>query len=80
MTAFKELLIGGYVLRFWPSDNGWMCGITPQMMEALQQKRTWVGLTDEERKSFWTADQMTQEEWDELFNAIEVKLKDKNNA
>jgi hypothetical protein len=48
MTAFKELLIGGYVLRFWPSDNGWMCGITPQMMEALQQKRTWVGLTDEE--------------------------------
>jgi hypothetical protein len=80
MTAFKELLVGGYVLRFWPSDNGWMCGITPQMMEALQQKRTWVGLTDEERKSFWTADQMTQEEWDELFNAIEVKLKDKNNA
>jgi hypothetical protein len=35
MTAFKELLIGGYVLRFWPSDNGWMCGITPQMMDAL---------------------------------------------
>jgi hypothetical protein len=36
MTAFKELLIGGYVLRFWPSDNGWMCGITPQMMDALE--------------------------------------------
>jgi hypothetical protein len=49
MTAFKELLIGGYVLRFWPSDNGWMCGITPQMMDALQQQRTWVGLTKEER-------------------------------
>jgi hypothetical protein len=41
-------------------------------------KRTWVGLTDEERKSFWTADQMTQEEWDALFNAIEAKLKEKN--
>jgi len=78
MTAFKEILIGGYVLRFWPSDNGWMCGITPQMMEALQQQRTWVGLTGEEKKSFWTADQMTQEEWDELFNAIEAKLKEKN--
>jgi hypothetical protein len=78
MTAFKELLVGGYVLRFWPSDNGWMCGITPQMMEALQQQRTWVGLTDEEKKDFWTADQMTQEEWDELFNAIEAKLKEKN--
>jgi len=38
MTAFKEFLIGGYVLRFWPSDNGWMCGITPQMMEALEQQ------------------------------------------
>jgi hypothetical protein len=41
-------------------------------------QRTWVGLTDEEKKSFWTADQMTQEEWDELFNTIEAKLKDKN--
>jgi hypothetical protein len=41
-------------------------------------KRTWVGLTDEERKSFWTADQMTQAEWDALFNAIEAKLKEKN--
>ena len=44
----------------------------------LYRQRTWVGLTDEEKKSFWTADQMTQEEWDELFNAIEAKLKAKN--
>jgi len=36
-TAFKEILIGGYVLRFWPSDNGWMCGITESMMDALEQ-------------------------------------------
>ena len=41
-------------------------------------QRTWVGLTEEERASFWTADQMTQKEWDELFNAIEAKLKEKN--
>jgi hypothetical protein len=41
-------------------------------------KRDWVGLTDEEKKSFWTADQMTQAEWDALFNAIEAKLKEKN--
>ena len=45
--------------------------------EALAQ-RTWIGLTDEEKASFWTADQMTQEEWDELFVAIETKLKQKN--
>jgi len=37
MTAFKEILIGGYVLRFWPSDNGWVCGITESMMDALEQ-------------------------------------------
>ena len=36
MTAFKEILIGSYALRFWPSDNGWMCGITSQMMDALK--------------------------------------------
>jgi hypothetical protein len=43
-----------------------------------EPKREWVGLTDEEKKSFWTADQMTQAEWDALFNAIEAKLKEKN--
>lgn len=37
MNAFKEIRIGAYVLRFWPSDNGWMCGITPEMMDAIEQ-------------------------------------------
>ena len=37
MTAFKEIRIGAYVLRFWPSDNGWICGITPEMMDAIEQ-------------------------------------------
>jgi hypothetical protein len=44
---------------------------------ALAQ-RTWVGMTDEEKNSFWKADQMTQKEWDELFSDIEAKLKEKN--
>ena len=44
----------------------------------LFSQRPWVGLTDEERASFWTADQMTQKEWDELFAAIEARLKEKN--
>ena len=44
----------------------------------IRPKRTWVGLTEEERSSFWTADYMTQKEWDELFDAIEAKLKEKN--
>ena len=42
------------------------------------KQRTWVGLTDEEKNSFWKADQMTQKEWDELFADIEAKLKEKN--
>jgi len=41
-------------------------------------ERPWTGLTDEEKNSFWKADQMTQKEWDELFSDIEAKLKDKN--
>jgi len=40
--------------------------------------RDWIGLTDEDKAGFWTADQMTQKEWDELFAAIEAKLKEKN--
>jgi hypothetical protein len=41
-------------------------------------KKPWKKLTEEERASFWTADQMTQKEWDELFDAIEAKLREKN--
>jgi hypothetical protein len=41
-------------------------------------QRTWVGLTDEDKQGFWTADQMTQKEWGELFSAIEANLKEKN--
>jgi hypothetical protein len=36
MTFFKEIQIGKFVLRFMPSDNGWMCGISKEMMEALE--------------------------------------------
>ena len=39
---------------------------------------TWTGLTDEDKTSFWKADQMTEKEWDELFTAIEAKLKERN--
>jgi hypothetical protein len=53
-------------------------GVCASEGHKIQPQRTWVGLTDEEKKSFWTADQMTQEEWDELFTAIEANLKEKN--
>jgi hypothetical protein len=59
----------------WPNHEGGWWQEFP-----LYQKREWIGLTDEDKESFWTADQMTQEEWDELFNAIEAKLKEKNNG
>ena len=79
MTAFKELLIGGYVLRFWPSDNGWMCGITPQMMETLQQQRTWQGLTDDEIVLIVAECAASHQHTDiHLARAIEAKLKEKN--
>ena len=84
MTAFKEILIGGYVLRFWPSDNGWMCGITESMMDALAQQvvssqRTWVGLTVEEKvlELMFDAEGRLLD-YEEYANAIEAKLKDKN--
>ena len=40
--------------------------------------RQWVGLTEEDKAGFWTADQMTIEEWDTLFNEIEAALKENN--
>ena len=41
-------------------------------------QRTWVGLTDDDKESFWTGDQMSLKEWDELYAAVEAKLKEKN--
>jgi len=78
MTAFKELLIGGYVLRFWPSDNGWMCGITPQMMEALEQQCQWMGLTDEEIALIAVECSLVSPSDLYFARAIEAKLKEKN--
>ena len=49
-------------------------------LDAAPPQRKWVGLTDEEKESFWRADQMTQKEWGELFTAIESKLKEKNGG
>ena len=42
------------------------------------QPRQWVGLTDDEKASFWRADQMTHEEWQQLFAEVEAKLQEKN--
>ena len=37
LTAFREVLIGdNYILRFYPSDTGWMCGISNEMMDAIE--------------------------------------------
>lgn len=38
VVVFREIRVGEYVLRFWPSDNGWMCGITSGMMQALTEQ------------------------------------------
>ena len=47
------------------------------MVEQLED-REWVGLTDDDKESFWTGDQMSLKEWDELYAAVEAKLKEKN--
>jgi len=38
MKIFKEIVIGKFVLRFYPSDTGWMCGISNEMMDGLEQQ------------------------------------------
>ena len=49
-----------------------------QMNYTTPPQREWVGLTDEDKASFWKADQMTHEEWQQLFAEVEAKLKEKN--
>jgi len=52
--------------------------ITQEIPETEIYKKPWKKLTEEERASFEAALPKTQEEWDELFNGIEAKLKEKN--
>jgi hypothetical protein len=38
LKAFREVLVGdNYILRFHPSDTGWMCGISNEMMDAIEE-------------------------------------------
>ena len=69
---------GHFIDAIHPDEHARVEGEYTHPLYTTPTQRTWVGLMDEERKSFWTADQMTQEEWDELFSAIEAKLKEKN--
>lgn len=52
--------------------------ICPHCKEQSPLVREWVGLTNEDKEDFWTADQMTNEEWEQLFAKIETRLKEKN--
>ena len=45
-----------------------------KLIEALEEQRTWVGLTDEEANQLWES---TDSDW-ELMKRTEAKLKEKN--
>jgi len=59
-------------------ENTMLYTTPPQGIYYTPPQRTWVGLTDKDKASFWTADQMTGEEWRRLFAEVEAKLKEKN--
>ena len=52
-----------------------MCG---DVQEMLQQQREWVGLTDDE--IYKIAFTLEGEHWKKIADAIEAKLKEKNNV
>lgn len=77
-VAIVQELMGGFAI---PMKLG--IGQEPKLkvrdkLYTTPPQRTWVGLTDEDKASFWTADQMTHEEWQQLFAEVEDKLKEKN--
>jgi hypothetical protein len=64
-------------IKWNPYNQVVQCHNCGQVYTAPPQ-RTWIGLTDEDKASFWKADQMTHEEWQQLFAEVEAKLKEKN--
>jgi len=71
---FKEVRVGKFILRFYPSDNGWMCGITNEMMDEIQKPKEWIELTDKERQEIHGS---TKSPYDDLL-LVEAKLKELN--
>lgn len=70
LVAFRKL--------YEPDAQEAMQRMVEMAIEEDRKKRQWVGLTDDDKESFFTADQMTSAEWQELYDAIEAKLKEKN--
>jgi hypothetical protein len=81
MKIFREIVIGKFALRFYPSDTGWMCGIGNEMMDGLEQ-RPWIGLTRDEQSFVYSnlhnATSREDSFWVDFANAIEAKLREVN--
>ena len=65
----------------WIETNRSACAVLRQLhdmlaLSSLPPRRTWVGLTDEDRYEFAAA----QYGWEDLLSAAEAKLKEKNNG
>ena len=65
----------------WIETNKDACAVLRQLhdmlaLSSLPPRRTWVGLTDEDRYEFAAA----QYGWEDLLIAAEAKLKEKNNG
>jgi hypothetical protein len=76
-VPIPETIVEAYLLRLIEQMRDEASKGLKALYTAPPQKE-WVGLSDEDKDSFWRADQMTSEEWDELFAAVEAKLKEKN--
>ena len=64
----------------WIETNRDACAVLRQLhdmlaLSSLPPRRTWVGLTDEDRYEFAAA----QYGWEDLLIAAEAKLKEKNS-
>ncbi len=87
-----QVMVGDEALKEFPTKDmahywcakrelaGSSCAYWIRPLYTAPPKKEWVGLTDEDKDAFWRADQMSAVEWNELFAAVEAKLKEKNGG
>ena len=69
---------GSVPLYATPPQEDWEAVAADQAMTiAMMEKREWVGLTDEDRKNFYQGKYVISDDY--LMDAVEAKLKEKNN-
>jgi hypothetical protein len=79
MKPYEEVCFPSGIIRWTRENNLYICRLTEDQINEIKEihEKSWLGLTDDERDEIR---EQAHYEFDDISNAIEAKLKEKNNG